>query len=144
MVRDTGRRNGVKYKSLSGVALAGVVQGQAAGQPLPLGTEQGHSLAKEWRRGQNLPCPLRASLALIFALCQTTGSERGKREKLAPLHCLISVWQHFSSRTAFKIQTSPGNMSILMIFFYGEVSNQMISTFTFCFNNVKRILSNER
>lgn len=31
-----------------------------------------------------------------------------------------------------------------MIFFYGEVSNQMISTFTFCFNNVERILSNER
>lgn len=31
-----------------------------------------------------------------------------------------------------------------MIFFYKEVSNQMISTFTFCFNNVERILSNER
>lgn len=31
-----------------------------------------------------------------------------------------------------------------MIFFYGEVSNQMISTFTFCFNNVEKILSNER
>lgn len=32
----------------------------------------------------------------------------------------------------------------MIFFFYEEVSNQMISTFTFCFNNVERILSNER
>lgn len=36
------------------------------------------------------------------------------------------------------------SFSILSSFSSGEVSNKMISTFTFCFNNVEKILPNER
>lgn len=87
------RRSWVKNKSPASPALQGGDTGQQ--QVTVLGTE----VCEERGQGQNSPCALPASPPSLLSLWL----RQGHRENTAALLCLISVWQHFSSRAASQL-----------------------------------------